>query len=68
VFPLPVFKGKQNLSVVILCSIFEGDSAGLRKLSMKNVKKVFIIAKSLFTITKSVKIACYHKIVNLKPV
>jgi len=38
------------------------------KLSMKNVEKVFIKAKLLFTITKWVKIAGYYKIVNLKPV
>jgi len=35
---------------------------------MENVEKVFINGKSLFTITKWVKIAGYPKIVNLNPV
>jgi hypothetical protein len=38
------------------------------KLSVENVDKVFINEKSLFTITKWVKIAGFNKIVNLKPV
>jgi hypothetical protein len=38
------------------------------KLSLENVHKVFINEKSLFTITKWVKIAGESKIVNLNPV
>jgi len=38
------------------------------KLSVENVDKVFINEKSLFTITKWVKIEGFYKIVNLKPV
>jgi len=34
---------------------------------LKNVEKVFINEKSLFTITKWVKITGYLKIVNLNP-
>jgi hypothetical protein len=38
------------------------------KLSVENVDKVFVNGKSLFKITKWVKIAGLYKIVNLKPV
>ena len=38
------------------------------QLLMENVDKVFINEKSLFTITKRVKIGGYLKIVNLNPV